>query len=372
MLKSFSARMFALALITGFLISLCTPLTYLCLAWKNKQSETAALAHQIAKEAQEIIICNQDSRQTGLSRLNDLAAFYQQKPDIRHVKLITHWSSSGAPAAASPSSLFNITQRVDIVARGIVHGYVEVTVTAASVIMSTVLLFGIFLGLALLTNTLLYRLPVSIVDENSKTLRTMSDRLKKTADELAHVNGMLAQAALLDNKTGLYNASQSIKRLDEEMSKINRYGGVLTLFMLDIDYFKQYNDRHGHIQGDEVLVTLAMLLKTQIRTNDLAGRFDGGKFILILPDLEQNQAATTADRLRACIELHPFPAEEQLPGGRLTVSIGMSIYAGGPLTSQQFIEQADQALCLAKNSGRNKLSIFQASAATTLPSVPIP
>lgn len=364
--------MFALALITGFLISLCTPLTYLCLSWKNKQSETASLAHQIAKEAQEIIIVNQDARQTGLTQLNNLAAFYQQKSDIRHIKVITHWSSSDAPAAASPSSLFDITQRVDIVVRGTVHGYAEVTVTAVSVIMSTMLLFGIFLGLALLTNTLLYRLPVSIVDANSKTLRTMSDKLKKATDELAHVKGMLEQTALLDCKTGLYNASQSIKRLDEEMSKINRYGGVLTLFMLDIDYFKQYNDRHGHIQGDEVLVTLAMLLKTQIRTNDLAGRFDGEKFILILPDLEQNQAATTADRLRACVELHSFPAEEHLPGGRLTVSIGMSIYAGGPLTSQQFIEQADQALLMAKNSGRNKVVIFQASAATTLPSVPSP
>ncbi|XER11951.1 hypothetical protein SATMO3_21330 [Sporomusa aerivorans] len=359
--------MFVLALATGILISLSTPLTYLCLAWKTRQAETAALTHQIAREAQEIIISNSDNLEYTVLQLNNLVARYQQKPDIKHIRITTHRITSEAALTTTPPSLFDTVQRADINVRGTTPGYVEITATLASTIMSTTLLLGIFLGLALLTNMLLYCLPVSIVDENSTILRNMSDKLKRTADELSHVKSILEQTALLDCKTGLYNASQCIKRLDEEMNRILRYGGAVTLLILDIDHFRIYNDLHGHIQGDEALVTLAMLLKTQIRSNDLAGRFDGEKFFVVLPDLEKNQAVTTADRLRASIAIHPFPNVEQLPGGKLTASIGMSIYAGGSLTSQQFIEQADQALAQAKNSGRNKVVIYQASAMTTLP-----
>ncbi|HWR43008.1 GGDEF domain-containing protein [Sporomusa sp.] len=358
--RPLATRMFVLALITGLLISFCTPLTYLGWAWKTKQAETAALAQQIAREAQEIILSNPDDHQQKLPLLNSLVSVYQQKPDIQHLKITTNWSNSESSATTPSPSLFDVTQRVDITFHGTTYGYVEITVTAANVIMSTILLVGIFFGLGLLTNTLLYRLPVGIISENKKDLDIMAIKLKKKADELAHVQNMLDQASLIDCKTGLSNASQSIKFLKEEISKVS-YGGSLSVLMLDIDHFKQYNDHSGYTLGDEVIVTISTLLKNHIRNNDLAGRFGGEEFIIILPDVDETRAVVTADRLRASIENYPFPDEEHQPGGKLTVSIGVRTYTGGSLSVQQLIAQVEEALLQAKNSGRNQVAIFQAT-----------
>lgn len=360
-LKTFVTRMFTLALVTFFLISFCTPLTYLCLARKGKQAEAAALAHQIACETQAILISNSDAQQQNITPLNNLVTLYQQRPDIKQIKIATSHSTIESSSLALPPSFFDIIQRVDITFRGITLGYVEVTLTTATILISTVLLTGIFFGLGLLINTLLYRWPVGIVSENEKDLQIMADKLKAATDELAYIKNLLEQTALIDCKTGLYNASQSVKRLEDEISKISHYGGSLAILMLDIDHFRQYNNQIGHVQGDEALITVARLLKGHIRGNDVAGRYGGEEFIIILPDIEQNQALTTADRLRTSIERYPFPDEEQLPDGLLTVSIGVSIYVGGSLTAQQFIMQAEQALQQAKSAGRNRTVIFQAT-----------
>lgn len=215
--KVFATRMFFLALIVGLLISLCTPLTYLGWAWKTKEAETAALAQQIAREAQEIVINNPDMRQYHLQQLNSLVSLYQQKPDIKHIKIATNWSNSESSAGVPSPALFDIIRRVDITFRGTTHGYVEITVTAASVIMSTVLLAGIFFGLGLLTNTLIYRLPVSIIIENEKALEIVAYKLKEKTEELAHAQSMLEHNALSECKTNLNNANQLIKKLTEDI-----------------------------------------------------------------------------------------------------------------------------------------------------------
>ncbi|MDF2875714.1 MAG: diguanylate cyclase domain protein [Sporomusa sp.] len=357
--KLLATRMFVLALITGLLISLCTPLTYLGWAWRAKQADTAALAQQIAREAQEIIISNPDAHQHNLQLLNRLVSHYQQKPDIKHLKIATNWLNSESSATTPSPSIFDVTRRVDLTFQGTPYGYIELTATATSVIMSTMLLVGIFFGLGLLTNTLLYRLPVGIISENEKDLDIMTAKLKNKAAELAHVQNILEQASFIDCKTGLCNTSQSIKFLDEEMAKISSYGGSLSVLMMDIDHFKQYNDHSGYTQGDEVLVTISTLLKTYIRNNDLAGRFGGEEFIIILPDVDKTQAVATADRLRVSIEKYPFPNEEHQPANRITVSIGICTYTGGPLSVQQLIAQVEQALQQAKNDGRNTVSIYQ-------------
>ncbi|WP_425060373.1 hypothetical protein SCACP_10640 [Sporomusa carbonis] len=208
--KTFSTRMFILAAITGLLISLCTPLTYLCLGWKAKQADTAALAQQIAHEILEIIIINPpNSSQGELLQMKKLLATYQQKQDIKHVKIITSCSNLESQSAIFMPALFDISHRTDIAFHGKNYGYVEVTTTAANVIMSTLLLTGIFFGLGLLTNTLLYRLPVDIVSENEKNLKNMADELKKSTAELTYVKSLLEQTTLVDSKTTHYDSVYS-------------------------------------------------------------------------------------------------------------------------------------------------------------------
>ena len=366
--KPLATRMFVLAVITGLLISLCTPLTYLGWAWKTKQAETAALAQQIAREAQEIISTTPNNQQ----QLNKLASFYLQQPDIKHLTITSNRPAGDNAAAPFSPTIFDVTKRVDIIFQGAACGYVELTATASPVIISTILLVGIFVGLGLLTNTLLYRLPVDIISETEKDLDLMTAKLKNKAAELAHVQNILDQAALIDCKTGLCNTSQSLKLLDEEMAKVALNGGVLSVLMLDIDHFRHYNDYSGYTRGDEVLVTISTLLKTYIRTNDVAGRFGGEEFIIILPEVNKAQAMATADRLRVSIEKLPFPDEEHQPGRKITVSIGISTYTGEPISVQQLIAQVEQALLYAKNAGRNTVSIFQTNEATILRSTPAP
>lgn len=360
--KAFTTRMLALALMTSLLISLGTPLTYLCFAWKAKQAETIALAQQIARETQAIIISNPDAKQHTLLQLNNLASFYQQRPDTKHVKIAANRFTSEALDTPFSPSFFDIIHRVDIFCRGTTQGYIEVTTSTTGIMVSTVILTGIFLGLGLLINTLLYRLPVSIVDENEKKMTVLINKLKTTTEELTKTKHQLEQTTIIDCKTGLYNACQSTKRLEEEIAKISLYGGSLAVLMLDIDHFRQYNDHSGHKGGDEAISTIALLIKKLIRTNDLIGRFCGDKFIVILPDIDYNQAISTADRLRSSIAKHRFPEAEFLPSGKLTVSIGGTMYDGSvSLTPQQIFVQAEHALRQAKNSGRNKVVIFQAT-----------
>lgn len=354
--------MLALALLTSLLISLGTPLTYLCFAWKAKKAETISLAQQLARETQAIIISNPDAKQHTLLQLNNLASFYEQQPDIKHVKIAANRFTSETLDTPYSPSFFDIIQRVDIFCRGTTQGYIEVTMGTTGIIVSTVILTGIFLGLGLLTNTLLYRLPVSIVDESDKRMASLIEKLKATTEELNKTKHLLEQTTIIDSKTGLYNACRSTKRLEEEMAKISLYGGSLALLMLDIDHFRQYNDHSGHKGGDEAISTIALLIKKLIRTDDLVGRFCGDKFVVILPDVDHNQTVATADRLRSSIEKHRFPEAELLPSGKLTVSIGGSMYDGSvSLTPQQIFVQAEQALSQAKKLGRNKVVIFQAT-----------
>lgn len=358
-LKIFATRMFTLTIITSLLICLCTPVTYLCVAWKAKQLQAAALGYQVANDAQAILISNPESKEQHQLQLNNLITFYKQNPDIKHLKISTNWSKHESYVMTSPPSFFDIIQRVDIIFNGTNHGYVELTVTETHIIISTILLTGIFCGFGLLINNLLYRLPVSIVSENEKSLHSLTEKLKKVTGELSHAKNMLEQTAMIDCQTGLYSNGQIVKRLEEDMSKVSLHGGSLSILLLDIDYFKQYNDYCGYESGDKALATVATLLKAQIRGHDLAGRFSGEKFLVILPNVDQNQAAATADRLRISVESHPFPQEEHLPGGRFTISIGVSAYTGGSLTAQQLIAQADHSLSQAKEAGRNQVAIYQ-------------
>jgi diguanylate cyclase (GGDEF)-like protein len=129
----------------------------------------------------------------------------------------------------------------------------------------------------------------------------------------------------------------------------------LSIFLFDIDNFKQYNDTNGHLAGDILLQELAQLVRQSIRKDDVIGRFGGEEFLLILPNTNLQQAIVASEKIRSLIASHPFPHGEKQPNGRLSISGGVAAYPQDGLDAPGLLSQADQALYAAKRQGRNKV-----------------
>ncbi len=125
--------------------------------------------------------------------------------------------------------------------------------------------------------------------------------------------------------------------------------------MLDIDFFKNYNDTNGHLQGDALLKALTAIIRNQLRESDTPGRYGGEEFIMLLPETEKEESITIAERIRQAIEAYDFPRAEQQPGGRITGSIGVSSYPEDGDTLEKLISAADDSLYSSKCAGRNRV-----------------
>ncbi len=180
------------------------------------------------------------------------------------------------------------------------------------------------------------------------------------------------QQAVTDGLTGLYNKRQILKTLADETSRAKRYSKPLSVMMLDLDGFKKFNDTYGHMQGDILLQRLSELIKAAIRNTDIAGRYGGEEFVVVMPETGRDSAWVTAERIRARIEAENFPVivnyeaaiglqqptEESQPHEvivRKTISIGIATYPSDALDNSALLARADEALYAAKNTGRNKV-----------------
>jgi diguanylate cyclase len=131
--------------------------------------------------------------------------------------------------------------------------------------------------------------------------------------------------------------------------------------MIDVDYFKVYNDTHGHQKGDAALRTLGQLMKDSAREEDIVARYGGEEFITCYTNVsEPDEVFFMAEQFRKKVEEHKFEGEELQPGGNLTVSMGLS-FSSDKKTLEQMIEEADQALYLSKSRGKNRVTIYEAS-----------
>jgi len=169
------------------------------------------------------------------------------------------------------------------------------------------------------------------------------------------VQSGLAASSLCDRLTGLYNYGTFVDYLHNEVTKTDRYGGRLTLLMLDLDHFKDFNDRHGHEAGNELLRRVGSTLRAVVREADVAARYGGEEFAVLIRG-DETQAFELAERLRRAIE----DLSITLGGGHeasTTVSVGLASYPGAARDETKLIERADAALYASKRRGRNRVTI---------------
>ncbi len=163
----------------------------------------------------------------------------------------------------------------------------------------------------------------------------------------------LKETAVTDGLTGLYNHKSFLERLSVEFNRAERYGSELSLIMIDVDKFKEINDTYGHVTGDSVLRTIAGMLKANLRQSDLAARYGGDEFALILPETSVEKAYKVGEKLRHRVETNPILLNPDL-NISTTLSIGVSSYATSMSEPLGLLRKTDEALYLAKEAGRNK------------------
>ena len=172
--------------------------------------------------------------------------------------------------------------------------------------------------------------------------------------ERDHMLEKMQKLAITDGLTKLYNSRHFYNQLKIEVDRSNRYRHPLSLLLLDIDHFKDYNDAYGHLEGDKVLIRIGQKIKACLRMMDSAYRYGGEEFTVILPETSGQEAVTVADRIRRSVA-----DEKMLPGSgvsiEVTISIGVTEY-NFKEDLVDFIQRADKAMYTSKDTGRNRVS----------------
>ncbi len=168
--------------------------------------------------------------------------------------------------------------------------------------------------------------------------------------------------SITDPLTGLHNRRYLEARLSEELNRSKRYEFPMSFMMIDIDDFKLYNDRNGHQAGDRALEITAQCLRSTLRKADVASRYGGEEFSILLPQTTLKEAGAIADRLRRRVMRTKFPNAESQPLGAVTISIGLSTLSSSVDSAEAIIRAADRALYHAKSHGKNRAYAYQGAA----------
>ncbi|ARO29708.1 response regulator PleD [Rhizobium sp. NXC14] len=194
------------------------------------------------------------------------------------------------------------------------------------------------------------------VDPNELVARSLTQiRRKRYNDRLRASVKQTIELAVTDPLTGLYNRRYLDNHLNVLFNRSMARGRPLSVLITDIDRFKQVNDTYGHDGGDEVLREFANRVRSTIRGADLACRYGGEEFVVVMPDTSPEVAAAVAERLRAAVESAPFMLKRSSEALAVTASFGIASRFGAVLTPDQLMKQADLALYQAKNTGRNRV-----------------
>lgn len=179
---------------------------------------------------------------------------------------------------------------------------------------------------------------------------------RRLKTQLVEMSRSLELTTRVDLMSGLANRRDILRRIEQEFSRAHRHQRSFSVILGDIDDFKKVNDTHGFNFGDEVLVEVANVLKSCIRSEDACARWAGGQFLLLLPETLSEGAEAVAHKICQTIAMTEFRVNK--PGIRITMSLGIGSYAHGQ-TTFECIARAEQALLQAKQAGKNRYSVVQ-------------
>ncbi len=207
-------------------------------------------------------------------------------------------------------------------------------------------------------------------DDNTSSFRAvLLDYLRTKTNELedpriieAHELAAIRKSAITDGLTNLFNQTHLKQSLEQaiQLAKGSK-GASFSLIMFDLDHFKQYNDRCGHLEGDNAIATTADIIRDNIGKLDLAARYGGEEFTILLPDCQKDQAIHIANQIREQVAQTTFPGEERLDSGTLTISGGVASYPGSGKTVETLLAHADGKLYEAKKARNLVLPSLQES-----------
>jgi two-component system cell cycle response regulator len=188
-------------------------------------------------------------------------------------------------------------------------------------------------------------------------------RIKSLQDQLRAAKSQLEKLSITDGLTGLYNHRHFEERLAEEFRRSQRYIDPVSLIMLDLDHFKEVNDRFGHPFGDRVLRETAELIRSSVRDPDICARYGGEEFAIILPKTHLHGALAVAERMFRSLrgKTHAVEVGGQATSLAVTASVGIAFYPSKDVsTPELLVKFADEALYRAKRDGRNTIRLYQA------------
>jgi len=189
--------------------------------------------------------------------------------------------------------------------------------------------------------------------------RGLAAQVEEQTRALREANERLRALAVSDGLTGIYNHRYFQERLKHEIGVARRYDKPMSLMLLDLDHFKAYNDTLGHPQGDLLIREVASLLTSTVREVDLVARYGGDEFAIAMPRAEKGSAVILAERIRKVVSGGAFELVKTIPGGRITVSIGVATFPDDGASADEVLASADRALYRAKKAGRDRVDLAQ-------------
>lgn len=196
-------------------------------------------------------------------------------------------------------------------------------------------------------------------DIMAKEVTSSTDYVREIAERENQIDQLLKiirEMALKDALTGVYNHANFHERLQSEIARAQRFSSQVSLILIDIDDFRAFNEKHGHIVGDQALVVLGQIIRTYLRRYDVPARYGGEEFALILPDTSLGDAHKVAERIRATV------TDREIATGHstthFTISLGIAQFPSQADSAMVLIACAEAALQQAKHSGKNRSEIF--------------
>ena len=196
---------------------------------------------------------------------------------------------------------------------------------------------------------------LNVLMQNEEIICNFNEELSRQTAALSYANARLSEMAMTDPLTGKYNRRYFKRRYGLEVERSHRAGLPLSVLMIDIDYFKRYNDVNGHVAGDVVLKQVADLIGQERRLNDVIARYGGEEFVVLLPDTPKWAAIQLAERMRNRVFSASFADGDTQRSHIVSVSIGVATCPDDTIVADELIQTADTGLYEAKRLGRNRV-----------------